>query len=344
MTSDWRMTQEIAEQPELFEKNLGAWSAAAASLREEIAARRQLVVLGRGSSRHACIYGSYLYGLATGRHAVEFRMWMTTRSVPQVDWSDTAVLAYSASGESTDVARASQWLADRGSFVVGITNADDDQCALGEAATALFHLNIGEELAVPATKSFNAQLLATAALLGFDIEAAIPEVATALREMHDGETAKQVANLIDDADSVAWIARGPSMAAARDAALKCRESARLESTGWSAAEFQHGHIGSFGEDDRAIIFSDANEPKGSFSSVTKALLNRKTPFVVVGLDYYTENAGPAAPILAIPLPEQRWARPPVFAYLSQQTALKLARQRGLNPDYPSGLQKVTETR
>ena len=143
---------------------------------------------------------------------------------------------------------------------------------------------------------------------------------------------------------VSWIARGPSLAAARDAALKLRECTRIDASGWSSAEIQHGYIGSIDADDRAVVFSDANQPKGSFSSVTKGLLTRKTPFVVAGLEYYRDNGGVAASVLDVPLPDRRWARTPVFAYLSQQTALELAERRDLNPDYPAGLKKVTETR
>lgn len=344
MTPDWRMTREIAQQPELFEANCAQWIADAESLRTQIYERDHLAVIGRGSSRHAAIYASYLYGLITGRHAVEFRPWMTTRPVPQADWSNTSAFAFSASGQSTDIARAAEWISERGGFVVGITNADSADCALGEAADALFHLDMGDERAVPATKTFNAQLFAAAALLGFDLEEAIPETAAALKGLEDGETARHLADLVDDARMIAWIARGPSMAAACDAALKCRESARVESTGWSSAEVQHGHIGSFDERDRAVIFSDANQPAGSFSSVAKALLSRKTPYAVTGLNYYQNDGGMPAHMLDVDLPGALWARTPVFAYLSQQTALELALRRGLNPDCPAGLQKVTETR
>ena len=342
-TPNWRMTREIGEQSTLFSELIDDWSHAAARLRDAIADRSHLALLGRGSSRNAAVYASYLYGLQCGGHPIEFRPWMTTRDdVPHRDWSDTAVFAYSASGQSTDIARAAQWLNDRGALVIGITNAVDD-CALGEAADDLFRLQIGDELAVPATKSFNAQLLASAALLGFDIEEAVEETVRCFESLEDGAQAERLADIIDGGDTVSWIARGPSLGAARDAALKCRECARLESNGWSSAEFQHGYIGSVDADDRVILFSDANQPAGSFSAVTKSLLNRNTPFVVVGLDYYRENGAAAAPVLSVDLPEYRWARAPVFAYLAQQTALELAVRRDLNPDCPSGLQKVTET-
>ncbi len=344
MTRQWRMTCEIADQPDVFEARATHWMSAAEPLREVIQRRSRLALLGRGSSKNACVYASLLYGLATGQQAVRFRPWLTTIDVPRADWSDTAALVFSASGQSTDIARAAQWIVDRGGYTVGVTNAErGEPCALEESTDSLLHLDVGDERAVPATKSFNAQLLASAALLGFDVEAAIPELAQCLRALEEREVAKELADLIGDARTVAWIARGPSMAAARDAALKCRECARLDSTGWSAAEIQHGHIGSLDHRDRAVIFSDANQPAGSFSALSKGLLNRNTPFAVIGLDYYRENGASAAPVLQLELPQKRWARPIVFAYLSQQVALELAVRQGLDPDYPAGLQKVTET-
>lgn len=344
MSPDWRMTREIDEQPELFERRLDDWLEQARQLRPRIESRRQLVVLGRGSSKNACVYTSYIYGLATGRHAVEFRPWMTTRTPPRDDWSDAAVFAYSASGQSTDIAHAARWLADRGAFVVGITNASDDDFRLGKCADDLFHLGVGDELAVPATKTFNAQLVVSAALVGFDLEAALPEITACMRSVLDGDAAEQLADIIEEAGTTAWIARGPSMGVARDAALKCRECARHDSTGWSSAEIQHGHIASFDEHDRAVILSDHNQPAGSFSSVAKALLSRGTPFAVIGFDYYQKNGGAPAPIIPVELPDIAWARAPIFAYLSQQTALELANRKNLNPDDPIGLAKVTETR
>ena len=344
MTPDWRMTHEIAEQPDLFEDCASTWQDRARRLHDATEDRPRLVLLGRGSSRNASVFASHLAGVHTGLHPVEFRLWVTTRDdVPRAHFNDTTVFAYSASGQSTDIARACRWLSDRGAFIIGITNADDANCALGEAADELLLLDVGDERAVPATKTFNAQLFASAALLGLDIIDAVTDTARCLRQLQDSSLSHRLADFLDGGQTAAWIARGPSLGAARDAALKCRECARLDSTGWSSAEIQHGHIGSLDANDRAIIFSDANQPAGSFSSVAKAFLGRNTPFLVVGLDYYRDNDGSAAPQMDIPLPQAHWARAPVFAFLAQQTALQLAVRRGLNPDCPSGLQKVTET-
>ncbi len=343
MSPTWRMTREIEEQPDLFEGLVDDWMTRVDELQKQIESRSQLVLVGRGSSKNASVYTSYIYALATGRHAIEFRPWMTVRDTPRQDWSNATVFAYSSSGQSTDIAHAAHWLAERGAYVLGITNATDANCRLGQSSNALFQMGLGDELAVPATKSFNAQLLVSAALLGFDLPDALPEITASMRTLLDGHATHRLANLLEGARTTAWIARGPAMGVARDAALKCRECARYDATGWSAAEIQHGHIASFDHRDRVVIFSDANEPVGSFSSVSKTLLNQGTPFAVIGLDYYRHNGGAPAPVIPIDLPDQLWARAPVFAFLSQQTALELANRLDLNPDAPAGLSKVTET-
>lgn len=342
--TDWHMQREIAEQPDLLEARADHWMAEASRVGGELMSRRQLFVLGRGSSGNACVYASYLYGLRTGRHAVEFRPWLTTQELPKSDLSDTAVLAFSVSGQSTDIAQAAEWLAERGAYVVGVTNAEDDDCRLGAASSALCHLRAGEEHAVPSTKTLCAQFFASAALLGYDIDKPARQTAEALRSLDARGYGEQLADFMRAASTVSWVGRGPSLAAALDAALKCRETARQESNGWSAAEIQHGFVGSLGADDRVILFSDGNDTTGNVIAVTNALLSRNTPFVVAGDAYQTstESAHTSA-FLALDLPDARWARAAVLANLSQRAAFELAVLRGLDPDCPAGLKKVTET-
>ncbi len=341
--SSWYMNLEISEQPAMLEDKAADWMAAAEGFVPKIMARDNLVVLGRGSSGNACVYASYLYGLRTGRHVISFRPWLSTQELPTSDWSDAAVLAFSVSGQSTDIAQSAGWLAERGAHVIGVTNAPDNDCRLGDAADGLFHLEIGEERAVPATKSFCAQLFAGAALLGYDIGAPARQAASAIRTLDGSGYGEQLADFMADAKTVSWVGRGPSLAACEDAALKLRETARQDSGGWSSAEIQHGFVGSLGPDDRAVIFSDGNDTAANITAVANALLSRDTPFIVAGADYHTAGGARTSSMLPMDLPEARWARAPVFANLSQRAALHLALQRGLDPDCPAGLKKVTET-
>lgn len=336
--TDWHMRREIAEQPELLRRCAPAWEARAQALRAHLDARRQWVLVGRGSSGNACTFAAYLQGLRTGRHPIELRPWIVTQEVPQADWSDTTALVYSLSGESTDVAAAARWLRDRGAYVVGVTNAERPDCRLGEASDTLFHLGIGAEQAVPATKSYCAQLVVSAALCGFPIVQAAQEIAASIEALlaPDGVTA--VVDFLEQARVAVFIARGPALAAALDAALKLQETAAQPSLAWSAAEYFHGPIRATSAEDRVVLLADTDEPLDSVQAVASALLGRNVPFLRVG-----PRSQERADVLSLDMPQERWARTPVLAALSQLVALALAERRGLDPDAPAGIQKITMT-
>lgn len=330
------MADEIASQPDVIEANAGHWQKQAEAIRSRCRDRRTLVLVGRGSSANAGAFTTYLHGLATGRHAVQLRPWLTVQDLPQADWSDAWVLAYSVSGQSTDVSHAARWLKDRGAYVIGVTNSTDASCHLGRASHELFQLDAGPERAVPATKTFGAQLFAAAALCGFPIEDAAKDTARRMRELLASDAWEQLGRFLSGAELVWWIARGPARAAALDAALKTMESAALPGVGWSAAEVLHGPVGSASPAHRAVVFVDQHEPASSLDAAGAAFVARGTPMLRVG-------APGEGHTLSIPLPAERWARAAVFGLLSQRTALHMATLRGLDPDSPVGLRKVTLT-
>lgn len=337
--TDSNMAREIAEQPALIEGAQARWQASAAAVRERFSGRDSIALVGRGSSGNACTYAAYLLGVATGRQPIEFRPWLASQpEKARGDWSDTVAYAYSVSGESTDITGAAQWLRERGAAIVGVTNADSADCRLGQTADELFFLGAGPEEAVPATKTFTAQLFVGAALAGLDLAAATPAVARCMRDIQDGPRGGELAGFLEGARTVTIIARGPALAAALDVALKLQETAALPAQAYSAAEFLHGPIGAMSESDRVLVFADIEDGAESLRGVRCALLGRNTPFLVVGAD-----AASSPTTLPLPLPAERWARSPVFAFVGQLAALELARRAGLDPDAPRGLNKVTLT-
>lgn len=337
--SEHHMATEIDEQPPLLRQNAPAWQASAEAARAASQGYRDLALVGRGSSGNACTFASYLLGLKTGRHPIEFRPWLASQEeVPDCDWSDTVVHAYSVSGQSTDVTNAAAWLRHRGARVIGVTNAEDD-CALGRISDELVRLQVGAEKAVPATKTFTAQLFIAAALAGYPIAAAAEEVADAMGHV-EAEDIERLVEFIDGARTLSIIARGPALGAALDAALKLQESAAMPCTAYSAAEFLHGPIGAISAADRVLLFADKGGGAESLEAVRTALIGRRTPFLTLD-DGDTTTLGPSS--IPLPLPEERWCRAPMFVYVAQRGALALAGRRGLDPDAPLGLNKVTLT-
>lgn len=330
------MRTEIEAQPSLVRELAPRWQETARRLRAESPPRPTPVVLGRGSSGHAGTFAAYLIGLETGRQPIEFRPWLATREAPPADWSDALAYAYSASGSSTDVSAAARWLTERGAHVVAVTNAEGTPSVLEEASARSFRLGVGPERAVPATKSFSAQLFAAAALSGHELEPAAPDVARCMELLLDEDLGQVLAGFLAGARQIIWLARGPTLAAAQDGALKVQETAGRLALAYSTAEFLHGPVASVGPDDRVIILDGDGVLTENTEAVVASLVARRTPMITVG---------PAAPHATLPiaLPEPSWARVPVFALLTQLAALELALRLGLDPDAPAGLKKVTLT-
>lgn len=331
------MRREILETPAMLRREGAGWEAQASGIRAAVAGRRSVALIGRGSSGNACAFAAYLFALQTGRQPIEFRPWLQTQALPEADWSDTVAYAFSVSGQSTDIAASAAWLRRRGAMAVGITAAEGSGIHLGDAADHLFRLNCGPEVAVPATKTFTAQLFAAAALAGFPVAEAAAQTADAMEALLAGTAVQDLATFLEGGRVLGWIARGPSLAGVRDAALKVQESLGRPAVAYSTAEVLHGPIAMFHPEDRVVLFSGSDQPMDSKRAVATTLLARGVPLLTLGTDA-TREAG-----LPLPMPEARWARTAVLAFLSQSVCLELATRAGLDPDAPAHLRKVTPT-
>src|SRR5687767_2696002 len=124
---DCHMARETVEQPALFRRNASRWSDMADQAMQRLGERPNLVLIGRGSSGHACTFAAYLFCMRRGRFPIEFRPWICTqRDTIDRSWSDVVAFAYSSSGQSTDVAQSALWLRSRGARILAITNAEGD--------------------------------------------------------------------------------------------------------------------------------------------------------------------------------------------------------------------------
>ncbi len=332
------MQKEISEQPDIIEKKIDYWTDSAKRIRYLIEDKQNIVLLGRGTSGNACIFASYLFGLTTGRHPIDFRPWLSTQETPLADWSDSVVLAYTQSGESSDIVHSAEWLSRRGAKVIAVTNSQNKMSSISKVANETFYLDVGEELAVPATKTFSAQLFATAALAGLDIKEAAFEISKAMRDYLNSNVPKKLNDFIISKSVIIWLARGLIQPAALDASLKLQETVGISSFGWSSAEFLHGPVASLNENDCVIIFDD-NENQNIPDSESKIIniLSQKK------VEYYKLSDKPGDKVISLSLPKDKWAKTILYSFIGQHVALTLAEKKGLNPDKPHGLKKVTLT-
>jgi glucosamine--fructose-6-phosphate aminotransferase (isomerizing) len=194
---------------------------------------------------------------------------------------------------------------------------------------------------VPATKTFTATLLALgliAPALGevawSDAEiAALPGQVAGL--LSDPAPAERLAARMEDGGRVLVTGRGVLLAAALETALKIRETTGILAEGISPADLRHGPIAAVGPGFPVLSFLSGGAADPEASELIDTLRRRGALVQVIGSNPDADCSLPAGvPPGMLPL---------VAVVRGQQVAAALARLRGLDPDAPAGLSKVTLT-
>lgn len=342
---------EIVEQPEVAARFLARAATVLAPIAERIRARDldHVVIAARGTSDHAAIYAQYVLGI---RHGLS--VGLGTPSVislygaaPRLERS--LVVGISQSGASPDVVGIVAEGRRQGAPTIAITNAPDSP--LAAAAECVVALDTGPERAIAATKTYTTSLLAVAALSS--VLGGSPEDATDLAALPDAlaralEAEPAVAAMaLDQAtvDRLLVLARGYEYATAREWALKLKELARVFADPYSAADFEHGPLALLepGVPVLAVVRT------GPAREGLIALLERLREDLGADLAVVAPVDDGAALGLgrwAFPMPAgtPEWLGPIVSIVVGQLHALHLARARGLDPDAPRHIRKVTRTR
>jgi glucosamine--fructose-6-phosphate aminotransferase (isomerizing) len=335
-----RMAAEMAEQPDRLGSLLDRADEVAAMV-HDLSPRplAATVLIARGSSDHAATTGRYLLEMATGRPVSSAAPSVQTHYRSRVDYSGCLVVAVSQSGRTPEIVTSAERARAAGGRVVAITNEDDSP--LAGVADAVLALGVGEEEAVPATKTVTAQLAAFALLaqafddVGFDLPArtALPSAVAAL--IADPGPADELAGWLASTDRLVTVARGLLSGAGAETALKIEETTSLFATAYSAADLRHGPIAIATDGLPVLALAHPGPVADDVLSLVDDLRRRGADVRVAGPVAGTSLPWPAE------VPE---VSATVLAVVrAQQVALALARRLGRDPDSPQGLTKVTRT-
>jgi len=340
------MLREIFQAPErvaiLLEREAQALEKALAPLRRD---RPPLIFLaGRGTSHHAAIYGHYLFEHLLGIPVSGAALSLFTLYPSPLHLKGALAIGISQSGESADVVRALQTARRLGAFTVAVTNVRGS--ALATTAHHTVHLHALKERAVAATKTYIAQVVAMVLIcraLGADIpEAEIAGFPDAIRTALQAEDAiAEAAHYYRYAPRCLCLARGFNYCTVRETALKLMETCYIGSVGMSAADFLHGPVAFVDQTTPTLFFA----PEGPTCRFMLNLAHRLARQGVDVLSFTNAQEIADASTLAVVAPvRMREALTPVaFGALGQLFSCHLALVRGLNPDAPRRLTKVTRT-
>jgi glucosamine--fructose-6-phosphate aminotransferase (isomerizing) len=339
-----QMAREIAEQPAAWRRLLdgrAAVSDAARRIREWDPAF--VVFIARGTSDHAALYGKYLAEVLCGLPAGSWSPSTTTLygAAPRLD--RCLVIALSQSGGSPDLVQSLSAARGGGALTLAITN--DPSSPLATGAELSIDLLAGPELAVAATKSYTAELLALALLFG---ELAGHPLADADRLPEWGES---VLGSVDDADTISRAAttfsgdrfvlagRGYSSATAHEGALKLMETCYVSAAGFSGADLIHGPLAMVDPNVASVVIASRGKGGDAMQDALLRLRDVGSPLLLVG----HSSALPGELSIGLPAALPETLAPIIEILPLQQLALAISRERGIDADRPRGLLKVTRT-
>jgi glutamine---fructose-6-phosphate transaminase (isomerizing) len=344
MTGQSWMRAEIAEQPTALQATIDSLLPRAAEAGRLARGTRSVLFIARGTSDNAAVYGSYLLQAFAGRLATLASPSIATAYRSRVDLSGVLAVALSQSGQTAEIVETLGWARGCGARTLAITNAE--RSPLAEAAELTFVTRAGTERAVPATKTFTTQLAALTVLaigLGARLDAgelrAVPAAVEGMLARPAG--IEPVAADLAGVRGVVVSGRGLAYAAALELALKLKEACYLHAMGLSYADLLHGPIAVVDAATPAILLAAGSGPTLA-GTVDLARRVRDAGARVYGIGGGDRLARLSDRALAGPrLPE--WLAPIGLIVPGQLLAEALARRRGIDPDHPRGLRKVTQT-
>lgn len=341
-----QMAAEIAAQPDTIAATLDVLLPQRPALRRLADGRSHLLLVARGTSDNAAVYGRYLLEIHSGLGAALAAPSLATHYAVRRDLSDTTVVSLSQSGNTEEIVQVQAWAAACGARTVAVTNVADSPLAL-EADLALV-LQAGEELAIPATKTYTAQLAAMAVIADAlgpptrSLESALRNVPAAMaRLLADRDGVDHAITLLDSTDHIMVSGRGIAFGTALEVALKLEETCLEPVRGLSYADLRHGPIAVVDSTTATILVSAADGPMVSGMTELAADLTA-IGARTIGIGGNTRFAASCeVPVAGPNLPELVAALGLVVP--AQLIVEGIARSRGLDPDAPRGLSKVTQT-
>ena len=327
-----RFRSEIAEQPEVAARLLERGAAAAERIASRIreSGTRGFVIAARGSSDHAALYAKYLFGARNQALVALAAPSLFTHYARPPRIQGECVVGISQSGESPDVIAVIEGGRKQGCLTVAITNEPESR--LARVAELMLALEAGPELSVPASKTYTASLLAMAMISqaldpDADFGAALEQVPAAISRAleREGEIDTLVQPLTGPRAVV--LGRGFNFSTAEEVALKLSETSYVLARAWSVADFEHGPI-AIAEAGLPVLIVDGGGLVAADLESVRARLEAKGAQVL----HLFDVSGLPEELTPIPL-----------AVLGQLLAHDVAIARGVDPDQPRTIQKVTRT-
>jgi glucosamine--fructose-6-phosphate aminotransferase (isomerizing) len=342
------MLAEIRQQPEALARTLSSSLRSVERLKRlfEKQRPRLVVLVARGTSDNAALFGRYLLEIAAGIPVSLAAPSIATVYGARVDYRDALVVAISQSGESTDTNLVLERARERGALTLGITN--ESSSALARLAQHVLLVRAARERAVAATKTYTGQMLMMY-LLAYALGGKV-RIADLERIPDAVADTLTIEPEIDELSSryrfmrhAVVVGRGLNYSNAFEFALKMMETCYVVAERFSSADFLHGPIALVEQNFPVFAFAPPGKTWPSIGETLSKLKRLHAEIVAITDPGNREVADRATKIIRLPVRMKEDLTPIPYIVPAQIFAACLAAQKGLNPDQPRTISKVTLT-
>ena len=338
------MLQEIAEQPAVLERTIRAEQSKLDKLGDFLRKKEiDLVVLvARGSSDNACQLGRYLIEITTGIPVSLSAPSIYTLYNARLNLKRALVVGVSQSGEGDDINQVLETAKNSGAFTLAITNENDSTMAGIADETLLIHA--GREKSVAATKTYTGQMLhfyMLAAQLADEkiLYEKIPHFSARVLELKS-----KVEELVERyvfMENCVVVGRGMNYGNSFELALKLMETCYVVAERFSSADFFHGPLAIVERRFPVILFASSGVTVKSAEDLLRRLGELHADSLAITND--EKIAALSSRALLMPKEIDDFLSPIPFIIPAQLFAALLSEAKGINPDAPRSLSKVTKT-
>ncbi|ALS34653.1 glucosamine--fructose-6-phosphate aminotransferase (isomerizing) [Pseudoalteromonas translucida KMM 520] len=326
------MEKEAAQAPDIIQQQLIANQLLVEKVGQKLRefAPKMVMMIGRGSSDHAGVFGKYLIEIEAGIPVSSAAPSIASVYGKSLNLKDALVIVISQSGRSPDIIAQAEMAKKSGAYCIALVN--DESSPLRDIVDEIIPLKAGNEMSVAATKSYLATLSALVHIVANwtqnqPLIAALNELPTAMKTMVESPV-QLTPSALEGVKNMVVLARGLGFSIAKEMALKLKEVCAIHAESFSSAEFLHGPVTLVEQGLVILNCAVADETASSHQLQINEVGQRGAQLVQLNQNNITIHPR-LAPFLVL----QRF-------YLD---VAKVALSRGFNPDEPKGLKKVTRT-
>jgi glucosamine--fructose-6-phosphate aminotransferase (isomerizing) len=338
------MMQEIEEQPSVLERIIENESDKITRIGDFIRSRETdvIVLVARGSSDNAALYGRYLLEVTTGIPVSLAAPSVFTLYQAKMRLKRAVVIGVSQSGEGDDINVVLDSSRAGGAFTIGITN--EENSSMTRIVDESLFIHGGKERSVAATKTYIGQLMHFLMLangigdkrLNYH---SIPLLVNASLDLK--VKLEEAVQRYVFMENCVVVGRGMNYGNSFEMALKLMETCYVVAERFSSADFLHGPLAVVERRFPVFVFAPSGVTKPSSIDLIKRLKELQADCLVITDDQEVADISP----MSFMLPEKidEFLSPIPLIVPAQMFAAMLSKAKGLNPDEPRSLSKVTKT-